>query len=132
MEVRLCLDCQGELKGRSDKKFCDDQCRSNYNNRRLSENTLYMRQVNSILKRNRRIMEELNPDGKIRISRKKLLSKGYNFEYFTNIYQTQTGKTYYFCYESGFLPLEHDEILLVRREENSKKKNLQQATSKEG
>ncbi|NEU07590.1 hypothetical protein GZH53_04620 [Flavihumibacter sp. R14] len=125
MEVRLCLDCKGELRGRSDKKFCDDQCRSNYNNRQLSESTSYMRQVNSILKRNRRIMEELNPDGKIKISRKKLLIKGFNFEYFTNIYQTQSGKKYYFCYESGYLPLEHDEVLLVRKEDNTKQKMIQ-------
>jgi len=125
MEIRLCLDCSSELKGRSDKKFCDDQCRSNYNNRLISENTSYLRQVNSILKRNRRIMEELNPDGKTRISRKKLVAKGFNFDYFTNIYQTQTGKTYYFCYESGYLPLEHDEILLVRKEDSSVKKTVQ-------
>ena len=125
MEVRLCLDCKGELRGRSDKKFCDDQCRSNYNNRQLSENTSYMRQVNSILKRNRRIMEELNPGGKIKISRKKLLTKGFNFEYFTNIYQTQTGRKYYFCYESGYLPLDNDEVLLVRKEDNKTKSIIQ-------
>ena len=121
MEKRLCLDCNEELKGRSDKKFCDDQCRSNYNNRQQSESTAFMRQVNSILKRNRRILEELNPDGKTRLSRKKLLAKGFNFEYFTNIYKTQTGKSYYFCYESGYLQLENEDVLLVRREESTKK-----------
>lgn len=121
MEKRLCLDCNEELKGRSDKKFCDDQCRSNFNNRQQSESTAFMRQVNSILKRNRRILEELNPDGKTRLSRKKLLAKGFNFEYFTNIYRTQTGKSYYFCYESGYLQLENEDVLLVRREESTKK-----------
>ena len=121
MEKRLCLDCNEELKGRSDKKFCNDQCRSNFNNRQQSESTAFMRQVNSILKRNRRILEELNPDGKTRLSRKKLLAKGFNFEYFTNIYTTQTGKSYYFCYESGYLHLENEDVLLVRREESTKK-----------
>ena len=121
METRLCLDCKEELKGRSDKKFCDDQCRSNFNNRQQSENSSYLRQVNNILKRNRRIMEELNPDGKIKISRRKLLGKGFNFEYFTNIYQTQSGKSYYFCYECGYMPLGGEEVLLVRRENNARK-----------
>jgi len=124
MEKRLCLDCNEELKGRSDKKFCDDQCRSNFNNRQQSESTAFMRHVNSILKRNRRILEELNPDGKTRLSRKKLLAKGFNFEYFTNIYKTQTGKSYYFCYESGYLQLENEDVLLVRREESKKKISL--------
>jgi hypothetical protein len=121
METRLCLDCNEELRGRSDKKFCDDQCRSNFNNRQQSENTSFIRQVNAILKRNRRILEELNPDGKTRLTRKKLLAKGFNFEYFTNIYKTQTGKNYYFCYESGYLALENDDILLVRNKEHTKK-----------
>lgn len=121
MEIRLCLDCNEELKGRSDKKFCDDQCRSNFNNRQQSENTTFMRQVNSILKRNRRILQEFNPEGKIKITRKKLLAKGFNFEFFTNIYKTQTGNTYFFCYESGYLMLDNEEILLVRKENNVKK-----------
>ncbi|MFA6947300.1 MAG: DUF2116 family Zn-ribbon domain-containing protein, partial [Pedobacter sp.] len=30
---RECLDCGAALRGRTDKKFCDDQCRSNFNNR---------------------------------------------------------------------------------------------------
>ena len=120
MEERLCLDCREKLNGRSDKKFCDDQCRSNFNNRQQSENTEFMRRVNSILKRNRRILQELNPAGKIKLSRKKLLAKGFNFEFFTNIYTTQTGNNYYFCYESGYLMLDHDEVLLVRKEDKVK------------
>ena len=29
---RYCLDCGAVLHGRADKKFCNDQCRNNYNN----------------------------------------------------------------------------------------------------
>ena len=117
MDARLCMDCNEELKGRSDKKFCDDQCRSNFNNRQYSENTVYMRQINSILKRNRRILTELNPEGKIKITRKKLLAKGFTFDYFTNTYLTQAGTTYFFCYEAGYLLLANDEVLLVRKDD---------------
>ena len=119
-KLKLCLDCDRELKGRSDKKFCDDQCRSNFNNRQQSENTAFMRQVNTILKRNRRIMSELNPEGKVKIASKKLIAKGFDFNYFTNLYTTQTGKTYFFCYETGYLKIENEEILLVRREDKSR------------
>lgn len=31
---KQCLFCGSELKGRSDKKFCNDFCRNNYNNSR--------------------------------------------------------------------------------------------------
>ena len=31
---KVCTLCSKTLKGRSDKKFCDDYCRSAYNNER--------------------------------------------------------------------------------------------------
>jgi hypothetical protein len=116
-EERLCLDCGTVLHGRSDKKFCDDQCRNNYNNQLNSDSYNLVRNINNILKRNRRIMEELNPSGKTKTNRKKLMVKGFNFDYITSIYQTKTGSTYNFCYEYGYLLLDNDEVLLVKREE---------------
>ena len=116
-EERYCLDCGQALHGRADKKFCNDQCRNNFNNQLNSNSSNLVRNINNILRRNRRILEELNPTGKVKTTRKKLAAKGFNFEYHTRTYQTQNVKTYYFCYEYGYLPLEADEILLVRRED---------------
>ena len=116
---RICLDCSQPLKGRADKKFCDDQCRSNYNNKLKIETNDFVKEVNTILRKNRNILQQLNPDGKTKINREKLLSKGFSFTYFTHIYQTQKGNTYYFCYEYGYLKLENDDFLLVKREESS-------------
>jgi predicted nucleic acid-binding Zn ribbon protein len=118
-QERVCLDCGTPLHGRADKKFCNDQCRNNYNNQLNSSSSNLMRNVNNILRRNRRILEELNPTGKTKVPRKKLVSKGYDFDYLTSIYQTQNGKTYHFCYEYGYLPLDNDEVLVVRREEKT-------------
>ena len=114
---RACLDCGEPLKGRADKKFCSDLCRNNYNNRLNADTTNYMRKVNNTLRRNRRILEELNPDGKARVTKTKLSEKGYDFGYYTNVYKTQKGAVYYFCYEYGYLPLENDFYFLVRRKE---------------
>lgn len=61
-------------------------------------------------------MEELNPFGKTKVPKKKLVDKGFNFNYFTSIYRTKTGNTYYFCYEQGYLPLEDDFYALVKNE----------------
>lgn len=116
-EKRICLDCAEVLHGRADKKFCNDQCRNNYNNQLNSNSSNLVRNINHILRRNRRILEELNPSGKTKTTGKKLAGKGYNFEYHTRTYQTLNGKTYHFCYEYGYLPLEGDEVLLVRRED---------------
>ena len=116
-EERLCLDCGTTLHGRADKKFCNDLCRNNYNNQLNSSSYNLVRNINNILRRNRRILEELNPGGKTKTTRKKLSAKGFDFEYHTRSYQTQNGKTYHFCYEYGYLPLDNDEFLLVKREE---------------
>jgi len=47
---RLCLACNEPLMGRSDKKFCDDQCRNDYNNKLNSDENNFMRKNRKILK----------------------------------------------------------------------------------
>lgn len=120
--VKTCADCGEAIKGRSDKKFCDDQCRNNFNNHRNSESSAYVRHVNAILRKNRKIMEENNPFGKCTIHKNKLIENGFNFNYFTSTYTTRKGQTYYFCYEYGYLPIEHDLYALVKREGQEKQK----------
>ncbi|SFB93768.1 hypothetical protein SAMN05421747_102214 [Parapedobacter composti] len=112
---RKCLDCGAQLVGRADKKFCDDACRNNYNNRRNSAENSYLRKVNAILKRNRKILETLNPGGKTKVKWRKLVGEGFNFDYITDIYETASGAQYRFCYEYGYLLLENDDVLLVKR-----------------
>lgn len=114
---KKCLDCSEPIKGRADKKFCSDQCRNNYNNRLNSDANNYVRNVNNILRKNRRILSELNPDGKTTVHRDKLSQAGFSFNYFTSHRTTKTGSIYRFCYEEGYLPLDKDFYLLVRKKE---------------
>lgn len=110
---RICLECGGKLRGRVDQKFCTDQCRNTYNNRQNKDETAYMKNVSHALRKNRRVLKELNPNGKAKVKKTKMLSKGFTFKYFTNVYKTKEGKVYYFCYEYGYLPLENDYFALV-------------------
>lgn len=113
-----CLHCSKVLQGRSDKKFCDDNCRSSYNNKWLSETNNYVRNVNRILRKNRKILSELMGGGEtMKVSEYKLVSLGFNFKYFTNIFQTKAGKTYYFCYDFGWLPLGNEKYAIVAKKE---------------
>jgi len=113
---KTCLDCGEPITGRSDKKFCNDQCRNNYNNRLNSDNSEVVRQVNAILKKNRRIIADLVPADKVTVHKEKLSSLGFNFNYFTHLYTTQKGSVYRFIYEYGYLPLDNDFYMLVVRE----------------
>jgi uncharacterized Zn ribbon protein len=91
---KRCLECTDEFIGRADKKFCCDGCRSSYNNKLNSDTTNFVRNINNILRKNRRILAELNPNGKSKTHKDKLLEKGFKFSYFTNIYKTKAGKIY--------------------------------------
>ncbi len=117
MEERFCLECGTKIIGRIDKKFCSDQCRNTYNNRMNRDETTFMTKVNRILRKNRKILKELNPNGKAKVKRDKMKSAGFNFKYFTNVYKTKEGKVYYFCYEYGYLPLDNDYFALVKNKD---------------
>ncbi len=123
MEQRLCLDCGSKIKGRADKKFCNDQCRNNYNNYQNSDANSSVRNINNMLRKNRRILEELvaGKEGKTTASGKKLADKGYNFTYHTHTYTTKAGSVYFFCYEYGYLPLEANYYMLVKWQEHAGK-----------
>ena len=119
-EERKCLECGEDIFGRIDKKFCSDQCRNTFNNRTQAIQNKYIRKVNYILRKNRRIMEAFVGDSEKnvkRVKRSDMLDKGYDFNYYTNIYSTKNKKYYYFCYEYGYNILEDNFIAIVRRDE---------------
>ena len=118
-EDKTCQLCNKVLKGRSDKKFCDDYCRAAYNNDLKSASNNFIRNVNNALGKNRRILESLFPEGEKmgKANRDKLLQLGFQFKYMTHTYTNQKGNVYHFCYEYGYLPLEKNWFLIVKRNE---------------
>jgi len=114
---RKCLECDAQLNGRRDQKFCTDYCRNAYNNRFNEDANNYMRRINSILRKNRRILERLNPEGKVTVDAMALAEEGFNFHYFTNIYKTKKGSEYYFCYDRGYLKMDNNQYMLVHKQE---------------
>jgi len=119
--TRHCLNCGKAVKGRADKKFCDDYCRNNYNNQAKTETSTVtlVRNINNYLGKNRRILKSLLPDAEemAKVHQDKLLLHGFQFKFHTHSYTNKKGQTYFFCYEYGYLPLENGWYLLVRREE---------------
>lgn len=118
MQEKVCQECGRPVFGRVDKKFCSDGCRNAFNNKLNADHVNLVRRVNNILRKNRRILEALNPEGKKKTHREELLKQGFNFEYFTNRYTNKKGDEYLFCYDQGFLELEKGFVLLVKRNQN--------------
>lgn len=114
--MKNCIECGENFSGREDKKFCSDGCRNAFNNKINKDSTNYMRNINNKLRKNYRILSELNVEGKTKTSRTKLIAKGFDFEFFTNILNTKTGNTYYFLYDQGYMALENEYYILVKKE----------------
>lgn len=118
-EAKTCLTCGKAIRGRTDKKYCDDYCRNNYNNQVKGADNNVVRNINNALRKNRRILSELLQDGEemAKTTRDRLLQTGFNFMYLTHTYTNKKGNVYCFCYDYGYLPLENNWYLLVRRKE---------------
>ncbi len=116
-DSRLCPECGQKIIGRTDKKYCSDACRNAYNNRLNADSTNFIRNVNNTLRKNRRILMELNPSGKTEVHRDQLLKAGFDFEFHTRSITTVLDETYYFCYDQGYLSLDNGTTRLVKREE---------------
>ncbi len=116
MSDRKCLECNDKVIGRIDKKFCSDYCRNSYNNKVDKESKNLIRNTNNRLRKNYKILSELNISGKTKVTRRKLFDKGFDFTFFTSIYTTKTGNVYYYLYDQGYLSLENDYFLLIKRD----------------
>lgn len=117
MQERQCLECGDKLHGRADQKFCSDHCRNAYNNRLNKDSKNLMRNINNKLRKNYRILNSFAlKDGKTTTTKMRLLDHGFDFEYITNLYTTKKGSTYYFVYDLGYLPLDNDYYMIVKRE----------------
>jgi len=113
---KQCPECGGNIIGREDKKFCSDYCRNAYNNKVNKDSKNLIRNTNNRLRKNYKILGELNNSGKTKVTRSKLLNQNFDFNFFTSIYTTKTGNTYFYVYDQGYLPLENEYYLLIKRE----------------
>ena len=116
---KTCQACNKAIRGRTDKKFCDDYCRNVFNNKIKSTGNNTVRNINNALRRNRRILQELiRPDEKMtKTKMERLVERGFLFKYITHTYINPKGKLYNFCFEYGYLPLENNNYVIVKQKE---------------
>ncbi len=113
-----CLYCNKELKGRTDKKFCDPQCKSAYQYHQAQQQPeRFFNKVDNQLKLNRKLLKHYNKAGKVTIRADQLITEGFNHNYFTHYWKNRKGDVYLFVYEYGFLKkTEHniDKYILIQ------------------
>lgn len=128
---RFCLNetCENELKGRVDKKFCSDYCKTDYHyrKRKRSGKEFFKKQIDDIIRTNRKILHEYNLAGKTTVRKKELLDKGFNPRFMTHYWKTRSGDTYLFCYDQGFKEVKDngkDKFLLIQWQDYMNKQFL--------
>ena len=101
----VCPICKGPLLGRSDKKYCSDQCRYFANNKTKIQNERPILEVNKALRKNRSILKRLCPVGKAVVRKEELVAMGYQPKFFSSLFLTSSRQVYYICYDYAFTPL---------------------------
>ncbi len=114
-QQKFCQTCNRQIRGRSDKRFCNDSCRNSYHNQLNGSSNNYIRQINHLLQKNRRILAALIPNKaqKVKITQKTLLERGYSFQYYTHERVNKRGRSYRFCYEYGYQQMGEDVLMIV-------------------
>jgi hypothetical protein len=117
IQARNCLCCGKNIRGRSDKKFCNDNCRNQFNNKVRESEGYHLRNINRILRRNRKILKDLLPQDteRITITRSRLEYLQFHFSFYTHSQTNKTGHTFLFCYEFGYLTISPNRIIVIRR-----------------
>lgn len=115
METQICQECGDKIIGRSDKKFCSDGCRNAFNNKQNKDSSNVMRNINNKLRKNYRILADQSPEGKTKITRLKLESAGFDFDYITQIVTYKNGSQYFYIYDKGYKFLDDDWVLIVNK-----------------
>lgn len=114
---KKCEECGTDLMGRIDKKFCSDGCRNAFHNKVNPASKNLIRNINNRLRKNYKVLDSFTlKDGKTRTTKTRLLDKNFDFDFITNLYTTKKGTTYYFVYDLGYLPLDNDYYMIVKRE----------------
>jgi len=116
IQNKYCLLCNKILRGRSDKKFCNDNCRNHFNNNQKPASNSYVKGINQALFKNRNILDALLPPSSpaVKTDRDKLLEKGFQFRFFTHQSSGGIGKTYVFCYDLGYQVINNDHCIIIR------------------
>lgn len=128
---KSCKDCGAPLgPGREDKQYCDDACRTNFNNKKSREKKKdeqaaapqmsipeYITRIQDTLLKNRELLEPLcDEDNAGHIRMRNLVGRGFNPKFFTSEAEpTANGYVYRFCFEYGYRTDENGMVIVICR-----------------
>ncbi len=114
IDVKRCKECDGVINGRSDKQYCDDICRSAYNNKRNRNRFFAIQAGNKILKNNYLVLDKLSALEQPRECIE-YINLGFDFEYITGI-ELYQGKMMRRCYDYLYELTERGLVYVVKKD----------------
>ena len=98
-----CLECGDRISyGRSDKKFCSDDCRNRHHNHLARSSRILKRRITSALDRNYEILDNMLKDGTGSIRMEDAIFHGFNPHYATS-FRKQGRHVLYHCYDICYM-----------------------------
>ncbi|MCR8556923.1 DUF2116 family Zn-ribbon domain-containing protein [Mucilaginibacter sp. BJC16-A38] len=109
--IKHCENCGKELFGRTDKRFCNDGCRNQFNREKAAREKQKahdnLPEIFKIIKRNYEILQGyslkgLHEDEAIFTDTWRLKEQGFNFKFFTSQVIERDGERINCCFEFGW------------------------------
>ena len=96
----VCLECGDKIRyGRSDKKFCCDECRTRHYNNMAKGSRTYRRKVMTRLTRNYQILEQILKSGESSMELTDLVSFGFSPDTVTGFHKNRFKSDEYWCFD---------------------------------
>jgi hypothetical protein len=115
MNKRKCLECKKVIFGRADKKFCGDMCRSSYHNQNIQNGKSTVKNINSVLRNNRKIILHLMKNiPELEVSELTLKELGFKFDFCTNVQMSKNAIPCINCYEFSYYKTENKTYRILR------------------
>ena len=96
----VCLECGDKIGyGRSDKKFCCEECKARHFNKLARNSRAYRRKVMSRLARNYQILEHMVKSGEDSVELTDLMSIGFAPDAVTGFHKNRFKSDEYWCFD---------------------------------
>ena len=111
-----CQQCAKTLYGRTDKKFCDSNCKTAFNFAKRRDTRNEVKEIDGYLHHNREILATLMGECKKEMFDRAVLARAnFRWEYMTGIYKNKQDKWYHIVYDYAWMEFSNQQILIIRK-----------------
>ena len=112
-----CLECGDKISyGRTDKKFCSDECKNRHHNHKSRSDRFIKRKTISVLEKNHEILEGLLKAGVETVSLSEILLLGFNPVYMTS-FSRISHHDVYVCFDITYT-MTHSKVCSISKIQN--------------